>query len=82
MTKFDFSERDKAVIRDFADGNQHRREEAVAIFHWALRECRESKKPLPRGNVYFEFMSEAVSPCPDYLLRRKYRAEILGKPFP
>lgn len=51
--------------------------ECVAIFRARLREGDAS-----RGTKHMRFMAEVDNPCPDPLLRARYRAELLGRKFP
>ncbi len=74
MTKpIDFlSAADKEQIRDFARGDQMLRGPAIAIHRAYI-----SLYGLRRGDPYFDFMSEVDNPCPDLVLRARYRRQVL-----
>lgn len=67
---------DAAVIRAFAAGDQSQRNHAITIHRsWA---------PVigVRGTPEQDFMAEIDNPCPDLVLRARYRAALLGQPAP
>jgi hypothetical protein len=67
------SDADKRDIRDCARGMAGAKAKAIAIHRCYLR-----THGVRRGDPYFDFMSEVDNPCPDLLLRSRYRAAILA----
>jgi hypothetical protein len=67
---------DKDIIRRFAAGDQTLRDEAIRIYRVRVR-----IHGLCRGQPYFDFMSEVDNPCPDLLLRARYREQVLQGPL-
>jgi hypothetical protein len=70
------SEASKQLINEFASGKQELRGEVIAIHREAIR-----LHGLRRGDPYFDFMSEVDNPCPDLLLRSRYRQTLIGERF-
>ena len=68
------TEAEREVIKNFALGNNRLRDEAIRIHRKDIRE-----HGLRRGNVHFDFMSEIDNPCPDFLLRARYRRQLTGE---
>jgi hypothetical protein len=68
-----FSDADKEAIRALAAGEQGARANAVAAFRTSLR-----IHGTRHGCPYFNFMSEVDNPCPDLLLRGRYREAVLA----
>ncbi len=67
-----FTDADKRDIRDCARLIAGARERAIAIHRAYLR-----THGVRRGDLYFDFMSEVDNPCPDLVLRSRYREEVL-----
>jgi len=63
---------DKKDILDCARRVAGATEKAIAVHRAYLR-----THGLRRGDPYFDFMSEVDNPCPDLLLRSRYREELL-----
>lgn len=68
------SDHEKAIIRAFADGDQSRRDEALAIHR-----AQMCPKGPHRRDPYFRFMSEFDNPKPDLMARARYRLEVLNE---
>lgn len=68
-----FSDADKRDIRDCARRVAGARDRAIAIHRVYLR-----THGVRRGDPYFDFMSEVDNPCPDLLLRSRYREAVLA----
>jgi hypothetical protein len=68
MPKRSMTEEDRDIIRRFASGDQSARAGAEAVF----RDCYSTQ---PK-ETEMRFMSEALNPVPDLLLRSRYRQEL------
>jgi hypothetical protein len=68
-----FSNADKRYIRDCARRVAGATEKAIAVHRAYLR-----THGVRRGDPYFDFMSEVDNPCPDLLLRSRYREAVLA----
>jgi len=64
---------DKRDIGDCARYVAGARERAIAVHRAYLR--THGVRP---GDLYFDFMSEVDNPCPDLLLRSRYREAVLA----
>jgi hypothetical protein len=74
-SKAPYTDDEREVIRALANGDQSRRDEAIAIYERHLR------KGVFHQDPYFEFMSEITSPCPCFVVKGRARSAITGKPF-
>jgi hypothetical protein len=73
-----FNREDRDIIRSLANGDNSKRESAIAIFHAVLRSIPSSGEiRIYRSDPYFAFMSEVDNPCPCYVLKANARAAIL-----
>ena len=68
-----FSDADKRYIGDCARRVAGAMGKAIAIHRAYLR-----THGVRRGDPYFDFMSEVDNPCPDLLLRSRYRDAVLA----
>lgn len=68
------SDADKRDIRDCARRVAGATEKAIAIHRCYLR-----THGVRHGDPYFDFMSEVDNPCPDLLLRSRYREAVLAE---
>jgi hypothetical protein len=66
------SDDDKNTIRNFARGYGGFRSDAIAIHRASMR-----IHGLRHGDPFFDFMSEIDNPCPDLMLRARYRDAVL-----
>lgn len=68
-----YSDADKRDIRDCARNVAGARDRAIAVHRAYLR-----THGVRRGDPYFDFMSEVDNPCPDLLLRSRYREAVVA----
>ena len=68
------SDADKRDIRDCARRVAGATDRAIAVHRAYLR-----THGVRRGDPYFDFMSEVDNPCPDLLLRSRYREVVLAQ---
>lgn len=69
-----YSENDKRDIRNCARRLAGATSWAVAIHRAYLR-----THGVRHGDPYFDFMSEVDNPCPDLVLRSRYREAVLAQ---
>ncbi len=67
-----FSDADKRDIADCARRVSGATDRAIAIYRAYLR-----THDVGRGDPYFDFMSEVDNPCPDLMLRHRYREAVI-----
>lgn len=76
--QFTLSAADIEVARRLAAGDRSARDEAQSIYERHVREWVHGGRQC----VAMCFLSEVFTPCPDLLLRARYRAQLIGQPFP
>ncbi len=74
QTITEMSKQHSVVIRDFAGGETHLRQEAISIHRHYIPHLGV------RGTPEMRFMAEIDNPCPDLGLRSQYRRELVGEP--
>ena len=74
--EIDMTPYEKMIIRNFACGNLALRDKAIAIHRKYVPLLGSHGKSL-----YQDFMSEIDNPCPDLMLRNRYREQLVSQNY-
>ena len=74
------TDEEKSAIYRLAEGEKSVREQAIEIFRLELKRLSDGgyRGDIRSVSPEMAFMSEVDHPCPDYILRGKYRLEVLA----